>query len=698
MKAVLKAVSFMTFFCLWSCKTSVEPLSDWDRAVRVDSDVRAILEEQSSRKIEKPITLYDAMAYALKYNMDRRLNLLKEALAVKNYNINELNALPSVAVNAGFKARSNDSAYRFKTDSGDSGTLYQSKRPIGTADVQVAWNILDFGMSYYQAKQDSAEGLIIRENRRKIIHNLLQDVRSGYWKALTAQRTIPDIDVLLENIVIAVEKLEIEEKEINEADAVAADNSDTGGEDTKSDEVKESQEVESGKTSLQKRAELLEAMRDLRALKQQLQEDLNNFTDIIGLLPGAKFTLVGPERGNFTLPSIKTKLARIEWLSLMNRPELRVKDYEGIVNSFEVRKAILSVFPELEMVGAVSYEDNPLLFNKTWAEIAFKMGLNLLNPAKLKAKAEKAKVQEEISAMEREAMTMGVLTQVHLAWGRYMATRDNYEIEEEISKVVNRLAEKSAQEIYKNEIYDPDIIDAAAKALLATVRKDIAFADLQDATGDVFVTIGLDPFPDHLTNQPIDKISKVLSDVMTAWNQGRFTPEDMPKPVPVPTKRPSVYVGDLPEVTISEAEILVYKIPESIFDTAQLGDEVMYTASLSNGSPLPRWLYFDAISCTFSGQPKYYIGKHEIRVTAHNNKGETAHINFNLNVRKAYVPRVDIPGSRIGSRVMVIDHCGTGDTCENYSVTKHREVPRRVMITPTVKQENSVEFNNGEQQ
>ena len=665
MRAFYRAFVLTLVIFIVSCRTGVEPMTDWDRAVRVDADVRDILKEQSQRAITKPITLYEAMAYALKYNMDRRLSLMEEALAVKNYNISDLELLPNIAVNAGFKARSNKLAYKYRTASGETGVLQHSRQTTPTADVQVAWNVLDFGMSYYQAKQDSAKGLIVRENRRKIIHSLLQDVRSGYWKALTAQRVLPEVDILLENTTIAVEKLAIKSEE-----------------DANQNEI-----------ILKQRAVLLEIIRDLRALKQELQEAHKNFTELLGLLPNTNYTLIGSENGNYTLPAIRTRLARIEWLALMNRPEARVEDYQKTVNSFESKKAILGVMPELEMLGSATYEDNPFMFNKTWAEAALKIGFNLLNPAKLKAQVDKAKVQSEIADAKRTALTMAVLAQVHLAWGRYMASRDNYEIEEELSKVLDLIAENAVKEIEDEAIYSFEVAEASSKAMLASVRKDMAFAELQDATGDVFVTIGLDPFPEHLTARTIPEIAKVLADVMKAWNYGRFTPEDMPKVTPVPSARPPVDVGvSLPNVSISEAEVLVYKVPENVFDIAKLGDEIIYTAELADGRALPRWLYFDGISCTFSGQPRSYIGRYDVIVKAHNTIGEAAFVRFAIDVRKGFVPRVDIIGSNRDNKVTVIDYCRAGDACENYVVKKYQDKPREVIVTPTVPQPSHYVF------
>ena len=52
---------------------------------------------------------------------------------------------------------------------------------LGGADF--SWNILDFGVSYYRARQQADQFLIAEERRRKVVQNLLQDVRAAYWRA-----------------------------------------------------------------------------------------------------------------------------------------------------------------------------------------------------------------------------------------------------------------------------------------------------------------------------------------------------------------------------------------------------------------------------------------------------------------------------------------------------------------------------------
>jgi len=62
-----------------------------------------------------------------------------------------------------------------------------SDKNLRTADLGFAWNILDFGVSYYQAQEQADRTLILKERRRKVGHSLMHQVRQAYWLALAAQ-------------------------------------------------------------------------------------------------------------------------------------------------------------------------------------------------------------------------------------------------------------------------------------------------------------------------------------------------------------------------------------------------------------------------------------------------------------------------------------------------------------------------------
>jgi len=77
-----------------------------------------------------------------------------------------------------------------------------------------------------------------------------------------------------------------------------------------------------------------------------------------------------------------------------------------------------------------------------------------------------------------------------------------------------------------------------------------------------------------------------------------------------------------------------FSVPDTAFSDP--GDTLAYSAALSNGAVLPRWLSFDAANRSFSGTPTNDdVGAFEVTVTANDTGGLTASDTFRLEVANA---------------------------------------------------------------
>jgi hypothetical protein len=83
-------------------------------------------------------------------------------------------------------------------------------------------------------------------------------------------------------------------------------------------------------------------------------------------------------------------------------------------------------------------------------------------------------------------------------------------------------------------------------------------------------------------------------------------------------------VNDVPTVatalsdqTTLEDAAFSFQVPASTFADVDTGDTLTYTATRSDGTPLPAWLAFDATTRTFSGTPvNADVGSLNLKVTA----------------------------------------------------------------------------------
>jgi outer membrane protein TolC len=152
-------------------------------------------DQSAMRKDVEPIngalTLEQALARALKYNLERRAKMMEEALALNQLDVNKFDMLPSLIAKAGYASRNNDNINISRdavTGVPSPSRFVSQDRSHETAELGLTWNILDFGLGYYGAQQQSNRVLIASEKRRKAMHLLIQDVRTAFWRAASAQK------------------------------------------------------------------------------------------------------------------------------------------------------------------------------------------------------------------------------------------------------------------------------------------------------------------------------------------------------------------------------------------------------------------------------------------------------------------------------------------------------------------------------
>jgi outer membrane protein TolC len=202
------AVALTAAAVLSACAVAPEPLTVSENNARVENDLKRLFEKQE--KITGPLTLEEAIARALKYNLDHRLKLMEEAVAMGQLDVANVNLLPDVVASSGWTQRSrSDSTYNESKTS----TSTSSDKKIRDSDLTVSWNVLDFAIGYMRAHQQADMALIVKERRRQVIHNVINDTRSAYWRAAAAERALVQFKPVLEKVRTALSRSETQVRE-----------------------------------------------------------------------------------------------------------------------------------------------------------------------------------------------------------------------------------------------------------------------------------------------------------------------------------------------------------------------------------------------------------------------------------------------------------------------------------------------------
>ncbi len=447
---------------LGGCSLAPTPIGPTEVATRVADDRLAMFAAQEP--LSQPIGFDEALARALSYNLDHRLKLMEAAMSSGLADLSRYDMLPSLLLSAGYSTRNNDSggnSVNIETGEVSLSNSTSQERQHSLTQAEFSWNLLDFGVSYYRAKQQANQVLIAEERRQRVTQNIVQDVRSAYWRALGAQR------------------LEAQAQELGQRVQAAL---------ARSREA-ERQGLVPPKDALSFQRLLLDAQMLLASRQQELAYAKLELTALMNLAPGTPFTLADmPEPA---LPALPSNLDQLDELALQNRPELREEDYRSRISADEARRQLLGLLPGLTLSTGVSHDSNKYLFNQSWNQSGVQVGLNLLRLLSLPAMQNSLKAQEQLDQARRLALSMAILTQARVAAERYRLALEELDIARQSSRVDARLADFAQAALQARTDSEVELIRAQTRALNSRYQEYSAYASAQIAYGRIHNSLGL---------------------------------------------------------------------------------------------------------------------------------------------------------------------------------------------------------------
>ncbi|MBF0584126.1 MAG: TolC family protein [Magnetococcales bacterium] len=474
-----------------ACTVLPEPLSQQARLSRSQQDRQAFL--QGTAPVDHPITLAEAMARAIQYNLDHKLKRMEEALAQGQTQLSEKDILPKLTMQAGYMSRNNQSgASSISLISGVQSLEASSsaQRESGEADLTVAWNVLDFGLSYIRAQQQADRYLISQERRRKVIHDILQEVRQSFWRAMAAQRLLPELTDFLAEARRALADARRAEKNLLQPPVKA----------------------------LEYQMGLLETIYQITTLQRDLTVARTQLAALINLDLNSPFTLALPENGLEEIPRFPSNIQTLEEIALVHRPELREEDYLTRIDTAEARLALLQLLPGVNLTGGYNTSTNSFLYHQNWIQGSLQVAWNLVNLVRAPSALAVAEAKGEIAKARRLSMGMAVLTQLHVAKIRYDQTEEEYRIIQQMSQVARRVYQHTSHEEQSQTKTDLERVQTQARAIYRRLQKELAYAELQNAAGRLYLSVGVDPLPTALEAQDLDQLSALLTHSLQDWS------------------------------------------------------------------------------------------------------------------------------------------------------------------------------------
>ncbi|MGC4098028.1 MAG: TolC family protein [Nitrospira sp.] len=483
-------------FSLNGCLVKPEALQEDDVRTRVSKDLFTIATVKEP--INGPIDIYEAVARAIKYNLDAKVKTMQAQLAHQQLNVANYTLLPQISANAGFDGRNNFSGgvgRSLLTGRQLIEPFTSAEKNINYANLALSWDVLDFGLSFVRAQQAADNVLIAEEEKRRIAVRLIQEVRSAYWRAVSADRVLQRVQFLDESVA----------KALDSAQQIV------------------DQKLQAPLAPLSYRRDLLNVQREVRKLFRELSTAKTQLASMMGLPPETVLDLVMPPR-SVSMPAMSLDTQRMEEQALLLRPELRAIDYQKRINAKEARAVFLELFPSLKLSFGGYYNSNSFLLYQNWLAYATQVSWNLLSVFRTPAKLKAIEAHGQVLDAQSLALSLTILTEIHVGVAQFLQAKQEFYDAGNYYETQAAIVEQTKSLWLNKRTNDLTLIRERVNDVLADVRWDVARSDVETAYATLRASLGDDAVPVSMGEQNIAQLADWLRKL---WESNDFTIADV---------------------------------------------------------------------------------------------------------------------------------------------------------------------------
>ncbi|MEL6677051.1 MAG: TolC family protein [Pseudomonadota bacterium] len=476
-------------FALAACTVPrTDALTDEEVAELAQDRLDRIIGEDEE-PVTGPIDLYEAMARAIKYNLDQLVEVREEILRNEELDVQSYDLLPDLVANANYSGRSNlpgSSSVSVPGGGNPSPASRSSNREEFNAELTLSWDVLDFGLGWVRAKQASDEIYIAEEQRRATINRVIEDVRTSYWRAVAAQRLMGRIDRLERSALNA----------LNSSERQAAER--TGN----------------PLDALNYQREVLGVLRSVQELRRDLAVAKNQLAALINVRQGQPFEVVVRPHAELDAPIVDADPDELVFLALQNRPELREITYRLRINEREKDVALLEILPSISAFFGINYSDNRFLYNSNWLGYGARASWNLLNVFRLPARQQALEAGDALLDARALALTQAIATQVFVAKARVLSLSEEADLARRYHNLSDRISTQTRVQVREGQLGQLQGVREELNAILGSLRYDVTYADLNSAFANLYSSVGLDPYAPGLTGEEtVDEMAQALREL-----------------------------------------------------------------------------------------------------------------------------------------------------------------------------------------
>ena len=492
----ISVVAAIFSFGLVGCFTTPKHL-------QVDEQLQMLSEDRiKAQKNVEPVgsllSFNEAVARGLKYNLDHRAKLLEQAIALGAYDLSKFDMLPKILTTAGYNYRNNffitDARGAYTGNPSLNEPFVSSARESSQYGLALNWNILDFGVSYFTARQNADRILVASERRRRTMHVLVQDIQSAYLRAAAAQKLKNDIEATIKDATDALES-------------------------SRKGEVRG---LKSPLEALRYQKTLLDNIKILSLIDQDLSTARVELNQLINLPAKSNFKLEDPDLLPVPHAYTNAQVEDFELRAMVANADLKESIYNARIAVQETRKSLLRLFPSLTFNTGPQRSTNSYYINKEWVESSANISFNFWNLLSAPAAINNATQNKELAAQKRMMMQMAILSQVHLSKIQLGNTNALYQQSSQIDTVDKRIAEITTQKFQQGKASKAEKVSADSSCIISKLRKYQALSQLFAASGKMQATTGLEPHFKSLDEVSLPELTSRVNETFTAWNSGKL--------------------------------------------------------------------------------------------------------------------------------------------------------------------------------
>ena len=492
------------------CSVRPEPITPTEHEERAKADYANIFEGVAP--VTHPIPLTEAISRALKYNYDAQLAREQITMQERQVDLAMAAMLPRLALNAGYTGRSNDPAAQSINERTKQVSLdyaFSEEPSHVTAGPEFTWTVLDFGLSYYQAKQQGYQSLVAVERRRKIIGDIVRKVQDTYWKAAVSGQVLPRLTPLLAR----AERILASSREATR------------------------RKLAPDMPLLEFQREMTQVVGQLRHIDTDLNDSRAQLATLINVPTNVPLSLAKADL-DMKRPALASDTHKLEEIGLYLRPELREEAYKERIDRQDVYKEILKMMPGFGILANFNYDSNRYLYNNTWGSVGVQAGFNVANIIRGPRSIAAAKEAVEVSKTRRLALSVAVLSQINLAYQSYVSALEDMRTSRDVFEIERKIGSVSKNAGAADSLAEAQLIQRELSEIVAELNHYHNVIQARYALVNLYISCGVDLVSPTVELDDLAKLSEEVSASVAPWINGKLPDVELPV-VPAPAASPS---------------------------------------------------------------------------------------------------------------------------------------------------------------